>query len=73
MSSANIDTVCPVCGGNIVYLRKDKALIHIVFSSGGKQQILDNTDEGTVVIECSNDKTHHIGAVIEAMIESQIE
>jgi hypothetical protein len=61
--------VCPVCKANIIYRRHSSKELEIQIQKGNSIVINENTDDSSVDIYCSEDRTHEIGSITSSRVE----
>ncbi len=61
--------VCPVCKSNIIYRRHSSKELEIQIQKGNSIVINENTDNSSVDIYCSEDRTHEIGSITSSRVE----
>ncbi|OPZ94763.1 MAG: hypothetical protein BWY74_00317 [Firmicutes bacterium ADurb.Bin419] len=61
--------VCPVCKANIIYRRHSSKELEIQIQKGNSIVINENTDNSSVDIYCSEDRTHEIGSITSSRVE----
>ena len=64
--------VCPVCKANLIYYRRSSKELEIQIQKGNSIVINENTDNSSVDIYCSEDRTHEIGSITSSRVEQVV-
>lgn len=64
--------VCPVCKSNLIYYRRSSKELEIQIQKGNSIVINENTDNSSVDIYCSEDRTHEIGSITSSRVEQVV-
>ena len=61
--------VCPVCKSNIIYRRRSSGELKIQLKEGNSIVVYENTNDNSVDIYCSEDRTHEIGSITSSRVK----